>query len=59
MVFTTTTHYCTIYIAVYKPTGETIYLIRQVDDFTLACSDEYITKDIYNQIGDDLQILDE
>ena len=36
--FTTTTYDRTIYKPVYKNTGETIYLIRQVDDFVLACS---------------------
>ena len=40
----------------YKPNGETIYLIRQVDDSTLSCSNEYVANEIYNQIGDALQI---
>ena len=38
------------------PTGETIYLLRQVDDFTLSCSNESVSADIYNQIGGTLQI---
>ena len=37
MGFTNTTPYITICIAVYNPTGDTIYLLRQVDDFLLAC----------------------
>ena len=54
MGFTTSTHYITIYIYVYKPTGETIYLLRQVDDLAIASYNEYIAKDIYNQIWDAL-----
>ena len=56
MGFTNTTHDRTIYRAIYKTTGETIYLLTQVDDFELACSNEYVAKDIYKQIGDTLQI---
>ena len=56
MGFTTTTHDRTIYKAVYKHTGETIYLLRQVDDFAIACSNESVANDIYNQICDALQL---
>ena len=42
--FTTTTHDRTIYTPVYKTTGENIYLLRQVDDFALACSNEYVAE---------------
>ena len=38
MGFNTTTHDRTIYTPVYNTTGETIYLLRQVDDFVLACA---------------------
>ena len=54
MGLTNTTHDRTIFRAVYKPTGETIYLIRQVDDFLLSYYNESISKDIYVQIGHNL-----
>ena len=43
MGFTKNTHDRTIYRDVYKTTVETIYLIRQVGDFSLAFSNEYIS----------------
>ena len=36
-----------MYRAVYNPNGETIYFLIQVDEFSLACSNEYVAKDIY------------
>ena len=42
--FTTTTYDRTIYTPVYKNTGETIYLLRQVDDFSIACSNESVAE---------------
>ena len=54
--FTTTTHDRTICRDLYNPTGETIYLIRQVGEFSLAFSNEYISWGIYNQIGGALQL---
>ena len=50
MGFNTTTHDRNIYRAVYKPTGGTIYLLRQVDDVALAFYNEYFAKDIYSKI---------
>ena len=35
---TTTTYDKNTFISVYRPTLETIYLIKKVDDFLLACS---------------------
>ena len=42
----------TITRAVYKLTGENLYRLRQIDEFALAYYNEYISKDIYNKIGD-------
>ena len=56
MGFTNTTHDRTIYIAVYKLTGENIYIIIQLYNFELSCSNEYSAKDIYDKIGDALQL---
>ena len=56
MGFTTTTHDITICRSIYTSTGENIYLIRQVDYFELACSNESVADDIDNQIGDDIKI---
>ena len=56
MFFTTTTHNLTIYISFYKPTGDTIYTLWQVDDFSLAYFNESAAKDVYDQIGDALQL---
>ena len=44
MGFNTTTHDRTIYTPVYKTNGETIYLLRQVDDFVLACANESVAE---------------
>ena len=57
--FTTTTNDRTIYRDFYKPTEETICLLRNVDYFSLACSNESVAKDIYNKIWDDIQITGE
>ena len=56
MGFTTTKHNRTIYRDFYKPTVETVYLLRQVYDITLSFSNESITEDIYNKIGDAIQL---
>ena len=55
MGFTNTTHNRTIHIDLYKPTGETIYLIGQGDDFAPTCSNESVSEDIYNKIWDSLR----
>ena len=34
-------------------------MLRQVDDFALACNDEATAKDLYKQIGSRLKLLDE
>ena len=52
--FKTTTHDKTIYTTVFK--GHHILLLRQVDDFALACDSENIAKDIYRIIGEELQL---
>ena len=39
-----------------KPTGVTIYILRKVDDFALACFNEFVADDICNQIGENLQL---
>jgi hypothetical protein len=52
--FKSTTHDKTIYKSNYG--GETIYLLRQVDDFALACSDEDIAKSVYKMIGSKLKL---
>ena len=56
MGFNTTTHDRTVYISFYKPNGETIYLLIKVYDFSISCYNEYLSKDIYNQIGVTLQL---
>ena len=56
MGFNNTTHDRTIYRSFYKPNRETIYLLIKVDDFAIACYNEYLSKDIYNQIGVTLQL---
>ena len=56
--FRNTTHDKTIYRNDYtKSDGsvETIYLLRQVDDFALACKEESTAKEIYDKIGKKLQ----
>ena len=52
--FKTTTHDKTIYYTEYK--GETIYMLRQVDDFSLACDDESTAIEIYGIIGAKLRL---
>ena len=52
--FKTTTHDKTIYTTVFN--GEKVYLLRQVDDFSLACTDESIADAIYDIIGNDLKL---
>ena len=51
--FTSTTHDKTIYKMDYfkkDGNGEIIYMLRQVNDFAFACTDEGIAKDITSQI---------
>ena len=55
--FKTTTHDKTIYHTSYK--GENIYLLRQVDDFAIACKDESTAKEIYAIIGSKLKLPNE
>ena len=52
--FKTTTHDRTIYTANFD--GETVYLLRQVDDFALACTNEALANSIYDTIGKKLQL---
>jgi hypothetical protein len=52
--FRSTTHDKSIYSA--KHEGHTILLLRQVDDFALACPDEAVAKHIYGLIGKGLQL---
>jgi hypothetical protein len=47
--FKSTTHDKTIYTTAFK--GHQILLLRQVDDFALACDSEEIAKEIYKIIG--------
>lgn len=53
MGFTSTTHDKSIYSATID--GNTILLLRQVDDFALACSDESLAKHIYEDLGQRLK----
>ena len=57
--FESTTHDKTIYKMEYTHNDErgkeTIYMLRQVDDFALACKDEETAVNIYDQIGKALQ----
>ncbi|GAX10430.1 hypothetical protein FisN_21Lu161 [Fistulifera solaris] len=52
--FISTTHDRTIYSAVWN--GTPVLLLRQVDDFALACPSESIAKDIFAAIGTRLQL---
>ena len=52
--FKSTTHDRTIYTTQYR--GEKVYLLRQVDDFALACTKQSIADEIYDIIGKDLQL---
>ena len=54
--FTTNNHNRTIYRAVYNPTVENIFLLIQVEDFVLSCSNKSATRYIYNQIGVNIKI---
>jgi hypothetical protein len=55
--FQSTTYDKSIYSTTYQ--DERILLLRQVDDFALACSREEIAKDLYAQIGKRLQLPSE
>ena len=52
--FKTTTHDRTIYTGTFD--GERVYLLRQVDDFALACTNEALANKIYDIIGKKLQL---
>ena len=58
MGFTSTTHDRCIYKHD-NIFNETVYIIRQVDDFMLGCKDEKTAKDIFNIIGTKLQFPSE
>ena len=49
-----TTHDRCIYSTTFE--GEPVLLLRQVDDFAIACSNENIAKRIYDIIGDHLKL---
>ena len=55
--FKPTTHDRSIYSAIID--GEIVLLLRQVDDFAIACSREEIAADIYDRIGKRLQLPSE
>ena len=46
MILTTNSYDRTICRAVYKPNVETVYILRQFYDYTVYCSNEYISEDI-------------
>ena len=52
--FKTTTHDKTIYKGTFD--GETVYLLRQVDDFAMACTNLDLANKIYDIIGQKLQL---
>ncbi|MCE2996259.1 MAG: hypothetical protein LW863_11705 [Flammeovirgaceae bacterium] len=52
--FRHTTHDKTIYTTIFRRVQ--VLLLRQVDDFALACTTENIAKDIYTIIGSKLQL---
>ena len=52
--FKSTTHDKTIYTTEFG--GETIYMLRQVDDFAIACTKLSIADQIYDIIGSKLQL---
>ena len=54
--FTTNNHNRTIYRAVYNATVENIFLLIQIDEFVLSCSNKSATRDIYNQIGGNIKL---
>ena len=55
--FKTTTHDRTIYTTTFK--GEKVFVLRQVDDFALACKNESTAKEIYDIIGRRLKLPNE
>ena len=55
--FKSTTHDRSIYSAVIE--GERVLLLRQVDDFALACSNEPLAERLYARIGQRLQLPSE
>jgi len=55
--FRSTTHDRSIYSTTIA--GEQVLLLRQVDDFALACSNEALAQRIYNSIGRRLQLPSE
>ena len=57
--FTTTTDDRNIYKDVYNTNVETIYLLRQVDEFSISCSNKSVVEGIYDQIGGALQLPSE
>ena len=57
MGFRTTTHDRCIYFKEHE--GKVIMLLRQVDDFLVACDDEDIAKNITNIIGTKIQLASE
>ena len=54
MGFRTTTHDRCIYYKIMED-GEPVYMLRQVDDFLLACRKEKTAKDIFHTIGVKMQ----
>ena len=54
MDFHHTTHDQCIYSTTFE--GEPVLLLRQVDDFAIACANENIAKCIYDIIGDRLKL---
>ena len=52
--FKNTTHDKTIYTTVFR--GQKVLLLRQVDDFALACPSEHIAREIYDIIGKKLML---
>ena len=52
--FKSTTHDRTIYSTTYK--SHCVLMLRQVDDFSIACENEWIAKEIYTIIGDKLKL---
>jgi len=55
--FKTTTHDRTTFTSTFD--GEQVYLLRQVDDFSLACTNEALANRIYDIIGSKLQLPNE
>ena len=55
--FETTTHDQTIYTAVFE--GKRVYMLCQVDNFALACTNQALADKIYDAIGQKLQLPNE